>query len=181
MADEDSIQPKRRGRGRPRKAGFEHLPPGVYARVRNGNIRYYDARGKALAEGEIPVYAARTNRRYHALTLSPTEIVRRSLPADHLSGVYFLLKADEVVYVGQSVNMYRRVEAHRLQGKDFDRVTYLPAREEVLRELEMVYIHLYRPAQNVLLPSEKRRHIYEGKLPERIERVLGAGETPETD
>lgn len=172
MADADSIPAlARSGPGRPRKDGNNDLPLGVYRRVRNGKARFYDKHGHALSESEVAAFAVRDYASanqpdgivYGMLTAAA--IVARSVRVDDsMSGVYFLVKAGAVVYVGQSTNMFRRVEAHRLQGKDFDRVTFLPAKEEVLRELEMYYIHTLRPAQNTLMPSLKRRHIYDRRL-----------------
>jgi len=61
-------------------------------------------------------------------------------------GVYFLVKADRVVYVGQSVDIYSRIAQHG--HKDFDRFAFVPCDKALLDKLESLYIHLLRPAQN---------------------------------
>lgn len=37
-----------------------------------------------------------------------------------ISGVYFLYSEEEIVYVGQSVNIYARIGSHAAKGIEFD-------------------------------------------------------------
>lgn len=70
-----------------------------------------------------------------------------------ICGIYFLMLKGEVVYVGQSVNVYGRIESHlpssrKTPTKQFDGVRVLPCDESMLNELEHRFIAMFRPAQN---------------------------------
>lgn len=78
--------------------------------------------------------------------LRAEEIAEASLPWANASGVYFLLDGDEVVYVGQSVNVYSRIGQHT--GKRFDRYAFVPCPIDALDRLESLYIHCLRPRLN---------------------------------
>jgi hypothetical protein len=80
--------------------------------------------------------------------LLPEEmIVETSLPWEKSSGVYFLIANSRVVYVGQSVNVYSRIDEHA-RGKFFERYAYVPCSVEMLDKLESLYIHCLRPPLN---------------------------------
>jgi predicted GIY-YIG superfamily endonuclease len=78
--------------------------------------------------------------------LSAKEIAAGSLPWNRACGVYFLLDGDEVVYVGQAVNVYSRIDHHR--GKKFDRYAFVPCQPSMLDRLESLYIHFLKPRLN---------------------------------
>jgi hypothetical protein len=70
-------------------------------------------------------------------------------------GVYFLCQGDEVVYIGQSVNVPGRVMSHLRQsrrpaGKTFDplRIFYLPVPESELLRVESEFIGRLPPRYN---------------------------------
>lgn len=64
--------------------------------------------------------------------------------------IYFLWFLDEIVYIGQTINLHTRVETHR-STKTFDRYTYHliknTTRDQVLL-IERVNINHYKPAYN---------------------------------
>jgi len=62
-------------------------------------------------------------------------------------GVYFLKKGDEIVYVGQSIAVFSRVQQHKSR-KDFDSVTVLPCAPDQLNNLEGFFIRLLKPKLN---------------------------------
>ena len=74
------------------------------------------------------------------------EIVKASLPWKEASGVYFLIDGEEIVYVGQSVNIYARIPNH--WDKKFDRYAYVPCVPDALDKLESLYIHCLSPKYN---------------------------------
>jgi hypothetical protein len=78
--------------------------------------------------------------------LRAEEIAAAAQPWEKLSGVYFLLYGDEIVYVGQSVNVYSRIAQHA--RKLFDRYAVVPCHAGALDKLESLYIHLLRPKLN---------------------------------
>ncbi len=61
-------------------------------------------------------------------------------------GIYFLIKDNEIVYIGQSVNIASRVADHT--GKDFDSVSYVACEQNKLDILESLYILAYQPKLN---------------------------------
>lgn len=62
-------------------------------------------------------------------------------------GVYFLCNGDEVVYVGQSINIFGRLVEHR-QNKNFDRIYILPIPEHELNAVEGALIRILKPKYN---------------------------------
>lgn len=64
-------------------------------------------------------------------------------------GVYFLLKDDIVVYVGQSTNIISRVWSHRKRGVEFDEFTYVEATRDELNHLEAIYTLKFLPKLNM--------------------------------
>lgn len=79
--------------------------------------------------------------------LGKDDIVSSSIPWENLSGVYFLISEDEVVYVGQSVNVYSRIYEHS-KLKKFEKYAYIQCPEPMLDKLESLYIHLLQPKLN---------------------------------
>jgi len=65
-----------------------------------------------------------------------------------LSGVYFLIRAGEVVYVGQSRDVAQRVATHCKRARGFDRALVLPVPEEDLDAIEGAFIRALSPPWN---------------------------------
>jgi len=63
---------------------------------------------------------------------------------DRVCGVYFLINLGEVVYVGQSVNVFSRMREHS-KSKKFDSYVYINCSKGDLDILESLYIHVLRP------------------------------------
>lgn len=75
---------------------------------------------------------------------------------DECIGVYFLIKNNEIIYVGQSVNVFSRVGQHRYL-KDFDGFKYINCKKLELDILESVYIHFLNPKLNGMSGCSERR------------------------
>lgn len=70
------------------------------------------------------------------------------LPRDFTgSGVYLLWKDDELVYVGQSVNIAKRLGTHAGQ-KEFTHVAYLSVPEHLLDRVERAFLDAFVPPLN---------------------------------
>lgn len=82
------------------------------------------------------------------------EIVRCPIPANVMSGVYFLIRDGEVCYVGQSVDVLHRVARHRREGRLFDSFNVLPCGKEDMDTLENLYITALMPSENSFIRSE---------------------------
>lgn len=65
----------------------------------------------------------------------------------HRDCVYILYDDDEIVYVGQSKNVYNRLNQH-IRDKEFDRVRYLHCREDRKLYWEKVLTTRYQPKYN---------------------------------
>lgn len=79
---------------------------------------------------------------------SEADIVRDSIPSEAMSGVYFLLLDNRVMYVGKSVDMYCRISEHRTKGRKFTHFSVIPCPPEDLAELESKYILAFAPEGN---------------------------------
>lgn len=64
-----------------------------------------------------------------------------------LSGVYLLSSRGNIVYVGSSIDIPRRVSCHR-STKKYDRVFWIPVRQESLLRYESVLIRFFQPDYN---------------------------------
>lgn len=79
------------------------------------------------------------------------EVLESLVPATSFTGIYFLVKDMEVVYVGQSVDILHRISRHRREGKDFDSYSYLLCPEAELNDMEAKYITALMPWLNFTL------------------------------
>lgn len=80
---------------------------------------------------------------------SEDELVATSVPIPASSGVYFLIKNEAVVYVGQSLNVHARIRQH-LATKCFDRVNIIACEPGELNRLESMYIRRLKPVLNLV-------------------------------
>lgn len=64
-----------------------------------------------------------------------------------MKGVYFLLKGDDVIYIGQSADMETRIRNHR--DKDYDAYVLIPSKHR--KQLERKMIKLIKPCRNIVL------------------------------
>lgn len=63
-------------------------------------------------------------------------------------GVYFLYDKDELVYIGQSDNLYRRIGQHIAENKKmFDRFELYPTTDRI--RLEGFLIKMFKPKYNI--------------------------------
>lgn len=70
----------------------------------------------------------------------------------HFDGkVYFLLKNNEVIYVGQSKSLKARLASHGDKG--FDDVSFICAPDHALNDVEAFYIVKFNPELNRSIPS----------------------------
>lgn len=90
------------------------------------------------------------------LTLS--QILLASEPSTKIAAVYFLIKDNQIVYIGSTVDAQSRLLDHRNRGKEFDRHLVLAFKTiEQAREAELLYINQFKPEHNVLVKRPRRR------------------------
>lgn len=107
-----------------------------------------------------------------ATLLSEREIVDGAILDLECTGVYFLIKNHKIVYVGQAMNVFRRVADHSIT-KEFDSFSYIRCKQEVLNVVESLYIHVFKPPLNGRLPNG--RGIY---APLRLDELLLSKDAP---
>ena len=78
-----------------------------------------------------------------------SDVIAGQVPASTSCGVYFLLRHSEIVYVGQSVDVFLRLSKHRREGRDFDAFNFLPCAKEDLDRIEKMYIEAFMPKWNL--------------------------------
>ena len=65
-------------------------------------------------------------------------------------GVYFLKQDDEIVYVGQSVNLKERIKSHKYdEAKEFNNHSFIECEKDKLNEVENAYILKHNPVFNI--------------------------------
>lgn len=97
------------------------------------------------------------------LPASDKEIFSNKIELGILCGIYFLLKDQQVVYVGQSTNIFCRVADHLL-SKEFDSFSYFECDRKDLTDFEAAYINKYKPKLNVVIPRIKFENSIIGAL-----------------
>lgn len=63
--------------------------------------------------------------------------------------VYFLCANGKVVYVGQTTNLRARTKAHVMDGKEFDRVLFMPVPRSDVDQVEQKLISTMKPKYNL--------------------------------
>ncbi len=86
-------------------------------------------------------------------------IINNSIPAEseltREQGVYFLILDNLITYVGQSKDIYLRVEKH-FYRKQFNKVFTLEIEQDLLIDnIEAYYIHKFEPHYNTSYPPRK--------------------------
>ncbi len=69
--------------------------------------------------------------------------------AEVFSGIYFLKQGDEIIYIGKSVDVNRRVLEHRLSMK-FDNYEFERIAIGNLNAVEKFYVTKFQPKHNVV-------------------------------
>lgn len=79
--------------------------------------------------------------------LVPYDVIVSASKSDvSICGIYFLIKNSEIIYIGQSVNIFSRLQGHK--SKDYDSVAFIPCPKSQLDILETLYILHYEPKLN---------------------------------
>ena len=79
------------------------------------------------------------------------ELVEYQQKDTPVSAVYFLLEQEEVVYVGATIDICRRIGTHLSQGtKFFNDIAVKPTDEKDLSFVEIEYIREHKPKYNKL-------------------------------
>lgn len=97
------------------------------------------------------------------LPIPESEILATAVPAATMCGVYFLILRAEVVYVGQSIDVFGRLSRHLKTGRiPFDCFNIMPCAVEDLDDLEAQYIAAIVPRHNKSLGE---RFTFDAEVP----------------
>lgn len=88
--------------------------------------------------------------------LNHGEILSLQTSVRRYCGIYFLILNGEIVYVGQSINIWSRIDSHRAD-KEFDGIAFEQCEEADLNRMEILYIEKYNPTLNRSKSSYSRR------------------------
>ena len=72
-------------------------------------------------------------------------------PVHRISGIYFLFKGEELVYIGQSINIMGRINNHNID--EWDSYSYTEVPRWNLTTIEQQYIHKFKPRRNARVAS----------------------------
>ena len=87
---------------------------------------------------------------------SGIDIIESSIPVENHAGVYFLIKNKEVVYVGQTIDIFSRISKHRRLGKEFDSFSFINCDDQAQRDkLETTYILALAPWMNLSMGRQR--------------------------
>lgn len=136
------LETMRRNKAAAEKARMDAM---AYAGGLQAKVRALESQLHALERIEVisKAHCSLTNKKL----LAANEIINAASPWHGASGVYFLIENEEIVYIGQSTNVFQRIGEH-FRNKKFSRYAYIPCVAQGLDILESLYIHLYRPILN---------------------------------
>lgn len=83
--------------------------------------------------------------------LNGGNVTKSSSDKDEGVKVYFLLDGVSVVYVGQSINLDMRIQAH--SSKNFDNIAFITIPHKCANDVEAHYIIKFQPKYNKTIPT----------------------------
>lgn len=103
----------------------------------------------AIQEGKVNVSPI-IGKALSSLHLVEEEIIANALPYMRIQGIYFLVKGAEIVYIGKSRHLMRRIAQHENRNVDFDGYYFILAEEARATVLEEYYIKKFQPKLNTV-------------------------------
>lgn len=118
-------------------------------------LRTLEQRGELeFVNGDIPVKDVEDfiERKRSQHRLLPIEEIVKGAKRARISGVYFLMDHKKnVVYIGQSKNLFARIGAHiKDNSKLFTHYAYIEIHPTALSEAERDYIQILKPKFNIM-------------------------------
>jgi hypothetical protein len=109
-------------------------------------------RGMALSEAKfMDLVPRRVLDAMRSTEFSKDEVIKAGIPCVGHCGIYFLIADNDVIYVGQSIDVFGRISRHRRDGREFDAYAYLPCDKARLDATEAAYIMAFMPWLNLAL------------------------------
>lgn len=107
------------------------------------------------------------------MMLSKEQILKKAKLKFNCRGVYFLIKNNEIIYIGSSINIYGRLVTH-YNSIDFDSHSFIKMNmldKKELRIIEAEYILKYLPKHNCKLPVNNKYEHINKNLPKELIRI----------
>lgn len=79
------------------------------------------------------------------------QVLSAGIPCVGHCGIYFLIADNDVIYVGQSIDVFGRIARHRRDGRMFDSFAFMPCAKDRLDKTEAAYILAFMPWLNLAL------------------------------
>ena len=98
--------------------------------------------------------------------LSKHEILENKIPVITVSGIYFLINEDEIVYVGQASDILNRVYFHaKDKSKVFDSFSFVDIDNDAdFNAIEAEYIFRFGPMYNKSMPKNDKYKSFDSLL-----------------
>lgn len=121
-----------------------------WAQRREQALRRRGEINELLASGSgLPHLPEKILRAAASIPVTPAEICESALPVSVMCGIYFLICAGKIEYVGKSKDVLRRIARHRdMRTVDFDEFSIIPCGMADLDRLESEYILALQPTRN---------------------------------
>lgn len=75
------------------------------------------------------------------------------------TGIYFLIKRNDVVYIGKTTKYPMRLKYHIHQKLDFDTVKFIECTKDNLAYYEKRWIERFKPAHNLAMKPKQKAYI----------------------
>lgn len=127
----------------------------------DGNA-YFDAIAVSALEGAIRVAPSGPVGRLQIRGKPPSMLTKQEIVArakrrpDAVSGIYFLIRRKEIVYIGQAVNIPSRIGDH-CRRVSFDSYHWIPCAVSRLDAVERAYLDEHLPPLNRDAKTKKMR------------------------
>lgn len=80
--------------------------------------------------------------------INPHDLDRHYSDTSRICGIYFLFKGNDIIYIGQSVDVFSRIGQHRRAHVDFEYFSFVWCDKMDLNSTELNYILYYNPILN---------------------------------
>ncbi len=100
------------------------------------------------------VKVKRDKYKLNGYVIDPTKLKKHKVSRAKICGVYFLFNKEELIYIGQSVDILKRISEH-MKDKVFEWYCYEKVRKQNLDAVEKACIQRYQPRLNDVHNSNK--------------------------
>ena len=105
--------------------------------------------------------------------ITKKEILKNQVNKQNISGIYFLIKNNKIIYVGQTSHFISRLAEHISSKKKFNSYSFIPVKNNQERlKLEVKYIKKLNPRENVQSKGNNNKRNIPSKFIIKFKRHL---------